>query len=92
MAAYFNRNIRILFRALEKKLGKKLDFDWLAMKSGFPSIQLQGWMRDGEPNLAQGRKLAEFFSKYLETEVTVELILMRDIRTDSRFLSFAWKS
>ena len=91
MAAYFNRNLKILKRALEIKRKRRLDYDYLAVISNFPAIKLQRWERDGEPNLAELRKLAEFYSKVLETEITVDMLYNRDLRYDERFSKIAWR-
>ncbi|MCD6595457.1 hypothetical protein J7L68_07265 [bacterium] len=90
MAAYFNRNLRLLRKALDKKRGRPIGFDYLAMLVDFPSIKLQQWERDGEPNLAELRKLAEKYSKILETEITTDQIINRDLRYDERFSKLAW--
>ncbi len=92
MAAYFNRNLKILKRALEVKRKRRLDYDFLAILSDFPAIKLQRWERDGEPNLAELRKLAEFYSKVLEMEITVDMLYNRDLRYDNRFSDVAWKA
>lgn len=92
MAAYFNKNIRILRRALEKKHGRKLEFDYIAVLLGFPSIKLERWERDGEPNLAELRKLAEAYSRALGMEITVDKLYNRDLRYDPRFADVAWKT
>ena len=85
MAAYFNKNLRILRRALEKKRGRVLDFEFLSAISDFPRLKLQQWERDGDANLAELRKLAQFYSRVLETEITVDQICNRDLRYDKRF-------
>jgi len=90
MAAYFNRNLKILKRALEKKRERVLDFSYIAALSGFPASKLQLWERDGEANLEELRKLAEFYSRILETEITVDQIYNRDLRYDERFMKIAW--
>ncbi len=92
MAAYFNRNLRILRRALEKRRDRKLDFDYIAAISGIPALKLQRWERDGEPNLEELRKIAAFYSRVLETEITVDQLYNRDLRYDERFSDIAWKS
>ncbi len=91
MAAYFNRNLRILRKALCKKRGRNLDFDYLATISGIPALKLQRWERDGEPVLGELRKIAAFYSKALGTEITVDDLINRDLRYDERFADVAWK-
>ncbi len=92
MAAYFNRNLKMLKRALEIKRKRRLGYDFLAVLSNFSAIKLQRWERDGEPTLSELKKLAEFYSKVLEMEITVDMIYNRDLRYDKRFSDIAWKS
>ena len=90
MAAYFNRNLRLLKKAIEKKNHRVISHDFLAVKSGFPSIKLQGWEREGEPTLLELRKLADFYSTILEIDLTVDQLYNRDLRYDDRFKELAW--
>ncbi len=90
MAAYFNRNLRLLRKALNKKRGRQIGFDYLAILLDFPSLKLQQWEREGEPTLAELKKLAEKYSQLLETEITTDQIINRDLRYDDRFAKLAW--
>ena len=92
MASYFNRNLKILRKALEKKRGRILDMDIIAALSGFSSIKLQSWERDGNANLSELKKLVAFYSRVLEMELTLDQINNRDLRYDKRFADIAWKS
>ena len=91
MAAYFNRNLKILREALSKKKGRMLDFDYLAILLDFPAIKLQQWERDGEPTLAEARKLAEKYSKLLGFEITAHQLINKDLRYDERFYDIVWR-
>ena len=85
MAAYFNRNIKILRRILSKKRGRLLELGYIAVLLDFPALVLQRWERDDEPTLAELRKLAARYSRLLDTEITVDQLINRDLRYDKRF-------
>ncbi len=85
MAVYFNRNIKILRFKLNKKRCRMLDFSFLAILLDFPASKLQKWEHDGEPNLAELRKLAAKYSLLLETELLVNDLINKDLRYDPRF-------
>ncbi len=92
MAAYFNRNLRLLRQFFNKRRGRTISFDYLATMLGFPSIKLQHWERDGMPTLAELKKLAQKYSELLDIELTVDQLANRDLRYDDRFRDIAWKS
>ncbi len=89
MAAYFNTNLRILRKAIDKKRGRTISFDLLALLLDFPSHKLQLWERDGEANLTELRKLAEKYTSVLETEILVDDLVNHDLRYDDRFARIA---
>jgi hypothetical protein len=91
MASYFNKNVRILRRKLEIVKKRPLDFLYISTISGFNTKDLQQWEKEGQANLEQLRKLADFYKKALGLEITADTLINHDLRYDDRFKDAAWK-
>ncbi len=85
LAAYFQKNFRLLWRKLNKVKGKFYPLDELSIGIGIPCILLEQWQRDGEPSIGEAKKIAEFFSRALNHELYDYQIIMKDLSVDPFF-------
>ena len=85
MAAYFQKNLRLLTRKYFKKRGTDYNLEILSLKCGIPKIKLELWFREGEPVLAEIKKIADFFTSELKHEILANDLINRDLTTDPYF-------